>query len=139
MNLREQLRELEGVVDHAYQDHLGFWTIGVGRLIDKRKGGRLTDDEMSYLLENDIREKSEELFTVLPWARDLNEPREAVLIGMAFQMGTKGLLAFKNTLRAVQEGRWKDAKQGMLRSLWAQQTPERAKRMAEQMLTGEWQ
>ena len=35
----EQLRRNEGEVLHAYQDHLGFWTIGVGRLIDKRKGG----------------------------------------------------------------------------------------------------
>ena len=26
----------EGRVEHAYQDSLGYWTIGVGHLIDKR-------------------------------------------------------------------------------------------------------
>lgn len=26
----------EGRVPHAYQDHLGYWTIGVGHLVDKR-------------------------------------------------------------------------------------------------------
>lgn len=41
----------EGRVPHAYQDHLGYWTIGVGHLIDKRKGGGLTPDEVDYLLE----------------------------------------------------------------------------------------
>lgn len=138
MNLRKQLREFEGVIPHAYQDHLGFWTIGVGRLIDKRKGGGLTDEEIDYLLNNDIARKSDEVFSRLPWVKTLNEPRQAVVIGMAFQMGIAGLLGFKNTLRAMQEGRFADAAQGMLNSKWAQQTPERAKRLANQMERGEW-
>jgi lysozyme len=37
MTLAEMLTRDEGRVRHAYQDHLGFWTIGVGRLIDQRK------------------------------------------------------------------------------------------------------
>ena len=44
------LRRDEGRVRHAYQDHLGYWTIGVGRLIDQRKGGGLSEDEIDYLL-----------------------------------------------------------------------------------------
>lgn len=39
MNLATQLRQEEGSVPHAYQDHLGFWTIGIGRLVDQRKPG----------------------------------------------------------------------------------------------------
>jgi lysozyme len=43
MNMREHLiahlRREEGEVLHVYKDHLGYLTIGVGRLIDKRKGG----------------------------------------------------------------------------------------------------
>lgn len=35
---RMGLNSLWSAVPHAYQDHLGYWTIGVGRLIDKRKG-----------------------------------------------------------------------------------------------------
>lgn len=51
MNLAAQLKAEEGRVPHAYQYHLGYWTIGVGRLIDKRKGGGLTPYEVDYLLE----------------------------------------------------------------------------------------
>lgn len=139
MNLAMQLRQEEGSVPHAYQDHLGYWTIGVGRLIDKRKGGGLSPDEVDYLLRNDIRKKTDEVYEALPWVCDLNEPRQAVLIGMAFQMGTAGLLGFKSTLANIQAGRYAQAATGMLNSLWAQQTPGRAARMARQMETGEWQ
>lgn len=137
--LREQLMDEEGVVPYAYKDHLGYLTIGCGRLIDKRKGGRLRPDEIALLLDNDIEEKTQEVEKALPWVRELDEPRRAVVVGMAFQMGTAGLLKFKNTLRAVTDGRWQDAHDGMLASKWAEQTPARAKRMARQMLTGEWQ
>jgi lysozyme len=50
-----ELRRDEGVDRSAYQDHLGFWTIGVGRLIDRRKGGGLSDEEIDYLLQNDVK------------------------------------------------------------------------------------
>jgi lysozyme len=55
MSLRRMLEDEEGRVPHAYPDSLGYWTIGVGRLIDRRKGGGLSDDEIDYLLANDIR------------------------------------------------------------------------------------
>lgn len=139
MNIAMQLRQEEGSVPHAYQDHLGYWTIGVGRLIDQRKGGGLSPDEVDYLLRNDIEAKTREVLAALPWVKDLNEPRQAVLIGMAFQMGTAGLLGFKNTLSLVKAGRYTEAATGMLNSLWAQQTPGRASRMARQMQLGEWQ
>jgi lysozyme len=138
VTLAEMLRRDEGVVRHAYQDHLGYWTIGVGRLIDQRKGGGLSEDEIDYLLHNDIRRKTAEVAKALPWLSSLNGARQAVLVGMAFQMGTEGLLKFKNTLAMVQAGDFEGAAKGMLQSLWARQTPERATRMAEQMRTGEW-
>ena len=64
--------------------------------------------------------------------------RLAVLQSMAYQMGVQGLAAFKNTLQAVIERRWNDAAAGMLNSRWARQTPDRAKRHAQQMRTGIW-
>jgi lysozyme len=139
MDLITQLRREEGVSRHAYQDHLGFWTIGVGRLIDKRKGGGLSDEEVDHLLRNDVERFTREVKQALSWFDELNEPRQAVLIGMAFQMGTAGLLQFRNTLNAVRDNRWFDAAEGMLASRWAQQTPGRASRMAKQMETGQWQ
>lgn len=145
MKLAEMLEGEEGRVRHAYQDSLGYWTIGVGRLIDKRKGGGLSDDEIDYLLANDIKTKGAEVLAALPWVAQLNEPRQAVVIGMAFQMGLgnaeagTGLLGFKQTLASMRDERFADAAHRMLQSLWARQTPARARRMARQMETGEWQ
>lgn len=139
MNILQQLRREEGSIPHAYQDHLGYWTIGVGRLIDERKGGGLSPDEVDYLLNNDVEKFTREVRAALPWFDKLNEPRQAVLIGMAFQMGTLGLLAFTFTLAHVCAERYDEAAAAMLKSKWAQQTPKRAARMAKQMETGAWQ
>ena len=138
MNIVQQLKNEEGVKNHAYQDSLGYWTIGVGRLIDERKGGLLYPDEIDYLLMNDIRRKTDGLNDALPWFHLLDEPRQAVLIQMAFQMGVKGLLAFSTTLSHVRVGRYAEAAVAMLESVWARQTPERAARLSKQMETGEW-
>jgi lysozyme len=136
--LTRQLRRDEGEVLHAYQDHLGYWTLGVGRLIDIRKGGGITSEEAAYLLSNDIDRKQAELVKQLPWTTTLDEARFGVLMNMAFQMGVKGLMGFKNTLAMIKDGEYEAAADGMLNSLWAKQTPERAKRLSEQMRTGIW-
>jgi lysozyme len=136
--LTRQLRRDEGEVLHAYQDHLGYWTLGVGRLIDIRKGGGITSEEAAYLLSNDIDRKQAELVKQLTWTTTLDEARFGVLMNMAFQMGVKGLMGFKNTLAMIKDGEYEAAADGMLNSLWAKQTPERAKRLSEQMRTGIW-
>lgn len=137
-NITRLLRGEEGEVLTEYKDHLGYSTIGVGRLIDARKGGGITAEESAYLLSNDIQKKLSELERKLPWVKELDEARRGVLLSMAFQMGTDGLLGFKNTLEMVRTGRYTDAAKGMLNSLWAKQTPQRAKRHSEQMRTGKW-
>ena len=137
--LTAQLRRDEGTMATSYQDHLGFFTIGVGRLIDSRKpGAGLRPDEIDYLLRNDINDRVAALTKVLPWFDRLDEARRGVLINMAFQLGTAGLLGFKSTLALIAEGRYTEAAEQMLKSKWATQTPARAKRLADQMKTGEW-
>jgi lysozyme len=131
-----ELRRDEGVVDHAYQDSLGLWTIGVGRLIDKRKGGKLSPDEIDYLLANDIKRFEGELDDKLPWWRDLDEVRQRVILNMAFNLGTEGLLSFRNTLAAVKAKDWERAAVGMAASKWASQVGNRAKRLVAMMRTG---
>ena len=139
MNVIDQLIREEGEVLHAYEDHLGYLTIGVGILIDKRKGGGITKEESRFLLLNRVKGVVEGIRKNLPWFDAIgNEPRKAVLIGMAFQMGLNGLLGFKNTLEMIRVGDYDKAAVGMLNSLWARQTPARAKRMSKQMETGEW-
>lgn len=136
--LRTQLRRDEGEKLYAYKDHLGYYTIGIGRLIDKAKGGGITQAESAYLFENDVARIQADLDRRLPWWRELDQARQGVLLNMAFQMGVDGLLGFKNTLAMVKAGNYSDAAKGMLQSLWARQTPERALRLSNQMKEGSW-
>jgi lysozyme len=138
-DLVSQLRRDEGEVLHAYRDHLGYLTIGVGRLIDDRRGGGLTREESAYLLRNDIARKQEEMDEKLPWWRSLDGVRQGALTNMAFQLGVTGLCQFKTTLRHIEAGEWLEASASMLQSKWAAQTPERANRIALQFVTGAWQ
>jgi lysozyme len=133
-----QLRRDEGEVLHAYKDSLGYWTIGVGRLIDPARGGGISKVESAILLMNDIESKTRELQTKLPWSGALSPARQGVLLNMAFQLGVNGLLGFRNTLLMVEQGEYEKAAAAMLQSNWAQQTPERAHRLSEQMRTGAW-
>ena len=134
-----QLKRDEGEVLHAYQDHLGFWTIGIGILIDKRKGGGLRPEESEFIFRNRLKLLDAELANRLPWISKLDPARKGVLINMAFQMGVAGLLGFKNTLALIQSGKYQDAAKAMLQSKWATQTPARANRLSRQMETGIWQ
>lgn len=136
----KQLAQEEGRSATVYKDHLGYWTVGVGICIDDRvDGAGLDEEEQDWLLDRRLASLTRACSAKIAGFDQLNEARQAVLIGMAFQMGLVGLLGFKNTLAAVTAGNYEVAARGMLNSKWATQTPGRAKRMAEQMRTGEWQ
>lgn len=160
--IEAHLRIEEGDEPRAYKDHLGFWTIGIGRLIDPRKGGRitaeenaillannparagstimqwtLTPDERSMLLKNDVKRFTDAMKDWPAWKRvQGNIPRMVALTSMCFQMGEEGLAKFKNTLSLIAGGEFSRAADNMLQSLWARQTPERAERVANMMRTG---
>jgi lysozyme len=139
-NLVRQLTGDEGRKPCVYQDHLGYWTIGIGRLVDERKpGAGLRPKEMDFLLANDIEDRVQQLTTRLPWFTQLDEARQGVLLNMSFQLGVDGLLGFKNTLELVRTGKYAEAANAMLQSKWAGQTPERAERLSKQMASGVWQ
>jgi lysozyme len=139
-NIVRQLNGDEGRKACVYQDSLGYWTIGVGRLVDARKpGAGLRPKEMEYLLANDVEDRVQQLTARLPWFINLDEARQGVLLNMSFQLGVDGLLAFKNTLELVRTGRYVEAANAMLQSKWAGQTPERAERLSKQMASGVWQ
>lgn len=138
-SIYDQLRRDEGEVLHAYTDSLGYLTIGVGRLIDERRGGGISAEESDYLLHNDVKRVTATLASKLPWLHRLDDVRRAVFINMAFQMGVAGLLKFHNTLACAERDDWAGTSKGMLNSKWAQQTPKRATRLAKQIVTGAWQ
>jgi lysozyme len=138
--LIERLIADEGEILHAYEDHLGFLTIGVGRLIDKRRGGGITEEESRYLLRNDIRKRHHQCEQRFEWWHGIDDVRQAVILCMAFQLGVNGVANFKRMIAALRIRDYITASIEMLDSDWARkQTPERAQRMAHIMRSGVWQ
>lgn len=136
--LIQQLKRHEGLKNHAYQDHLGFWTIGYGRLIDQRKGGRITDEEAEYLLTSDVVACLRDMRSI-PAFCSLDHVRQSALVNMRFQLGAAGIRAFKRMWAALDARDYALAEAEALNSRWASQTSNRAKEIARQLRTGEWQ
>jgi len=143
VDLREQLIGFEGWRHAAYPDPLtrgAPWAIGVGHCGNEVHEGLVwTDDQINAALDADIAEKTAQCRQHLPWFDTLEAPRRAVIVGMCFQMGIKGLLGFPRMLDRVRDQRWEDAANEIRTSLWAKQTQKRASRLAQQLATGEWQ
>ncbi len=104
-SIEDQLIRDEKEVLHAYQDSLGFWTIGIGRMIDHRKGGGITQAESLYLLDNDIRKIRDGLLDELPWLDELDEIRFWALVNMAFNLGIPGDRALRLS-KQIATGQW---------------------------------
>lgn len=134
--LKEELTRDEDDVPYAYQDSLGYWTIGIGHLIDKRKGGKLSDAARQFIFNEDVDEAVADLDKALPWWRDMTDARQRVLVNMRFNLGLAGLLGFKNTLAMMQKGDYEGAAKGMLNSKWATQVGARATRLSKMMREG---
>jgi len=132
-----QLKRHEGKVLHEYKDHLGFSTIGYGRLIEKGMGG-ITEAEADYLLMNDMSKfiKDAEKFD---WFAGLNPARKAVIVNMLFNLGLTRFNRFLKFKQALSEGDYLTASREMLDSKWARQVKGRSEELAKQMETGKWQ
>lgn len=126
----------EGRVPYAYQDSEGYWTIGVGFLIDKRLGGGLRDDEINYILNNRVEEALATAQRLVKNFGSLTDNRKVVILSLAYNLGYTKLAKFVNTLKAVNEGRWEDAANGLYNSLWYVQVKDRGKRLVEMMRKG---
>lgn len=129
VKLIAELERDEGRVLHAYTDSLGYLTIGIGRLIDKRRGGGISNEEADILKRNDVAKVRRQLDEKLPWWRELDPVRQRAIQNMAFQLGIDGLQEFKTSLRHIQSRNWSSAAANLRASLWARQTPNRAGRV----------
>ena len=147
MNIINLLNYEEGYSETPYYCSAGYPTIGIGQRIGP-KGAPLKLYEFTVSkslaavwLAEKVKETLADMDKYLNISAAMNacnEPRQAILISMAYQMGAEGLSKFTSTLKAIANQRWHDAQSGMLASKWARQTPNRAQRHAIQMLTGSW-
>lgn len=136
----------EGYREKPYIDTEGYPTVACGIKIGP-KGASLSNYTFSVprivgdaWLDSFVKStvnKMNDNPSIVAALKACNQARRDILISMAYQMGVNGLASFKNTLAMVATGNYSGAANGMLSSLWAKQTPKRAKRHAEVMRTGE--
>lgn len=134
--LSDQLRIHEGVRTHFYRCTSGLATIGVGRCIEEGSLG-LSDDEIDYLLENDIRRCKSELLA-FSWFIDLDSVRQDAMVNLLFNLGMTRLLGFKNALAAMGRSDFITAADEFMDSRWAQQVGNRADEVCEMIRTGRY-
>lgn len=133
----ERIKFEEGFEPSVYQDSLGFWTIGYGFLVDEKKGGRIPKAVAEFWLKWEIERLEKTLFAMYPWWNGLDAVRQDVLLLMAYQLGLGGLSRFRNMIKAIARRDYTVAAREALDSVWAKQTPARARRLARMLETGE--
>ena len=133
--LTDLLIKHEGLRLKPYTDTVGKLTIGVGHNLTDNG---ITEDEALFLLTNDLDRCRCQLNQDLPWWRDLNEARQAVVLSLCFNMGIRTLQGFVNTLGFMRNGQYDKAADNLLKSKWAEQVGQRAVELAAMMRTGKW-
>jgi lysozyme len=128
--LVETLKRHEGVKAFAYQCTADKTTIGVGRCVDEDGGIGLSDDEIEYLLLNDIER--------CDWYRSLTKPRRDAMINLCFNLGLTRLRGFVKALEAMSRGQYDVAADEFMDSRWATQVGDRAVEVTELIRTGDY-
>ena len=136
--LIEMLRRHEGVRDNVYLCSEGYETIGVGRNISA-DGLGLSDDEINYLLENDIERVRKELAEEYYWFAGLNDARQDAMIDISFNLGQTRLRGFVNALEGMSREEFENASDEFMDSRWSEQVGDRAVEVTEMIRTGEYQ
>ena len=133
-DLQEQLKVDEGVRAKPYKDTEGKLTIGVGRNLTDVG---LSQDEIEYLLENDVTDVFYNLNRHIPWWQGLPVGVATALANMCFNLGIGGLLKFEKMLAYLKVGNWGEAANEALLSRWAVQVGKRAERVTDAIRRGE--
>ena len=97
----------------------------------------MSDDEIDYLLENDIKRCKQELVG-LSWFADLDAVRQDAIVNLCFNLGLTRLMGFKNAMGAMAVGDYEKAADEFLDSRWANQVGQRALDVTHMIRTGEY-
>ncbi|MDD6056598.1 MAG: glycoside hydrolase family protein [Helicobacteraceae bacterium] len=138
--------DFEGFSAKVYKCPAGFNTIGYGRNIEanplsNEEASALRDGQVSkeialLWLKEELEKCYKALDKALPFYKNLDEARQVALLDMAYNLGIKGLLGFKNTLKFVEKGDWINACINLEKSRWYKQVGRRSKKIVEIMQLG---
>lgn len=135
--LIQTLKRHEGVRSKVYLCSAGYETIGVGRNIAE-SGLGLSDDEIDYLLANDIKRVDAELAYAYPWYSDLDQVRKEAMINLSFNLGQTRLQKFVKALDHMASGSYDLAANEFMDSRWSKQVGQRAVEVTEMIRTGQY-
>lgn len=128
----------EGFRTKRYVCSEGYPTIGIGhKLLKNEKFITISKEHVFELFKKDI-DIARKDANKYSWFKYLNEPRQAIILSMIFQLGAKGFADFKQTIRYIELEQFNAVANEMLDSDWAKQTPNRAKRHSKQFMVGGW-
>ena len=136
--LVEQLKIHEGVRTHAYLCSESKITCGVGRNLDSDGGIGLSEDEIDFLLNNDIKRCRQELECHFDWFKELDDVRQDAMINLCFNIGITSLKKFSKALAAMNVHDYETAAAEFLDSRWASQVGTRALDVTDMIRTGEY-
>ena len=137
-DLVEMLKRHEGVRSKSYICSAGYETIAVGRNISE-SGLGLSNDEIEYLLKNDIMRCQQELLSEYEWFKDLDSVRQDAMIDLSFNLGQTKLRTFVKALGHMATGNYEEAGQEFYRSRWAEQVGDRSLEICQMISSGEYQ
>ena len=129
MSLIADIKRHEGYSKKVYKDTLGYDTIGIGFLVSSLE---LDEDVCDIILERRLRKNEQVLERKLTYYHGLPQNVKNILQNMYYQLGNR-LFNFVKTIHFIETGHYKAASVEMLDSLWAKQTPNRAKELSYEM------
>lgn len=138
----EHFKFEEGYKPCAYQDHLGYWTIGIGCLLTKEiksmkwKGVCWTDEQIKTEFKKRFDNAVAGAKRIFPDFVSYSSNVRLALVDMVYQMGEAGLKGFVNSVKLIKAKQWSRAADNLLLSKWARQTPNRAKRTTDLIRRG---
>ena len=124
----EDIKKHEGFKSKVYKCTEGYDTIGYGFAI---KDLVIDKDLADLILMKKLHEMLERILIAFPWFQNINDEAKSVVINMCYQLGLRGFSKFKKTIYLLETEQYDDASIEMLDSLWAKQTPNRAKELSE--------
>ena len=127
MSLIADIKRHEGYSKRVYKDTLGYDTIGIGFLVSSLE---LDEDVCDTILERRLLSNEKVLNNKLTWYKDKPQKVKNILQNMYYQLGNR-LFDFVKTLHYIENGKYRAGAIEMLDSLWAKQTPNRAKELSE--------
>ena len=128
MSLLNQIKKHEGFRPTVYQCTEGYDTIGYGFAI---KDLELTKDIAEKILIQKVAKLESNISKKFEWYHTAPQEAKEVVINMCYQLGLSGFSKFKKTIYLLETEQYEDASIEMLDSLWAKQTPIRAKELSE--------